>query len=167
MTRSTAPPRSYWPLGIAASLGVVFVANAIMISQAIDHPSAPAAEDHYLESEHYEEVLAEREAAAAMGWSVDVKACPDGFVDTCHVTVAVTDASAKRVSGLSGSVAASRADTTDLDRTATLEAAAPGVYRAVLELGEGGQYHLDLRLNGAETPWVGQRQILVVKEPRS
>jgi nitrogen fixation protein FixH len=142
-------------------LGIVFVANGIMVSKALEHPSAPAAKDHYVEAEHYDEVLAEREAAAALGWTVDVQACPRGVDSGCALTITVADRDGAPVPGLSGSVAASRADTTALDRTGTLEAAAPGRYRTVLDLAEGGAYRFELRLTGGDAPWVGSRDVIV------
>jgi nitrogen fixation protein FixH len=157
----TARPRSWWPLGIVVGLGIVFVANGIMITKALENPSAPAAEDHYVESEHYEEVLTERKAAAALGWTVDVEACPEGFDDGCVVTLTVTDRDGEPVTGLAGSVTATRADTTDLDRNGGFEESASGRYRTVLDLGDDGYYLFELRLTGHETPWVGERRIQI------
>ena len=86
--------RSWWPMGIVAGLGVVFVANAIMITFALTNPSVMVSEDPYADALAYDRVIAERDAAKALGWSVELSPCDD---DTCTVTMLVRDAQGRMI----------------------------------------------------------------------
>ena len=147
---------SPWPRGIAASLGVVVVANMIMLTFALRNPSVRVAEDPYADGLEYDQVMAERAASAALGWKVSLKVCPHGLSDVCRVELAVHDRDGRPVAGLTGSVEARRGDTAELDRAAAVAQTEGGGYVANLRLGQPGVYELSVRLEGDAAPWVSR-----------
>lgn len=146
--------RSWWPLGIVAGLSIVAVANAIMITYALQNPSVRVSEDPYLDGLHYDEVIAERRASEALGWDVDIDVCATGMGETCEVALVVRDRSGAPVRGLTGSVDARRGDNEALDRNASFEELSDGRYLASVGLATGGLYELSIRLEGGPSPWV-------------
>lgn len=157
-----APWKNPWPWGIGLGLGAVVVANAIMIHIAVSHPSAPASRDHYGESQHWDEVQAERGRARALGWQVELEPCASLDTEGCALALRVRDAAGAPVAGLRGMIRAQRADDSALDREAELAARGDaGDYAGQLALARPGLYTLSIRLEGGPAPWVDQRQILV------
>lgn len=147
-----------WPIGIVVGLGAVAVANAIMISIAISHPSMPAATDHWAESLAWDSELAVREASAALGWSVATLAQRDDGT----IALELHDASGAALLGLHGTLALARADRADLDRTLELRELGNGHYVALGELPPRGQYRatVDLRRSASER-FVAQVQLMI------
>jgi nitrogen fixation protein FixH len=144
--------RSWWPMGIIAGLGVVFVANAIMITFALTNPSVMVSEDPYGDALAYDEVIAERDAAKALGWTVTLSACSE---NACTVSLVVRDAGGAPVDGLTGAVHAERGDDAGLDREAEVVARGEGRYEATLALARPGLYEVSVRFHGGPAPWVG------------
>ncbi|MCA9652111.1 MAG: FixH family protein [Myxococcales bacterium] len=153
--------RSPWPWGIGIGLGVVVVANAIMIHIALSHPSAPAAADHYAESQRWSEVQAERQRAQELGWTVELRPCAQLDASGCALRLEVRDAQGEVVPGLHGRVSAQRADDVTLDRDAELAEISAGEYEGTLALARPGLYALSIRLEGGPAPWVDERRIEV------
>ena len=132
-----------WPIGIAVGLGSVGVANAIMISIALSHPSTPAAKDHWAESLDWDRELAVREASAALGWSIDaLTQRDDGTLE-----LSLHDADARALLGAHGTVALARADRADLDCTLALQELGGGRYVVVGELPPHGLYRVTLDIS--------------------
>lgn len=128
--------RNVWPIGIIVGLGAVVVANAVMITIAITHPSAPASDDHWAESLDWDRELAAREASAALGWSiVSMRVGADGALE-----LEIVDASGQGVSGLHGTLTLARADTATQDRTLEWLEIGGGRYRSTGELPERGLF---------------------------
>lgn len=137
-----------WPVGIAVGLGCVGIANAIMISIALSHPSAPASADHWAESLAWDQELELRERSAALGWSIASIAWQDE--DRDRVQLRLIDSAARPLLGLRGSVTLERSDT-----------AAEDLRLELRELGEG-RYVAD-----GGTPTAGLvRLTLDVEDPR-
>lgn len=154
-----------WPWGIVAALGCVMVANALMIRSALQHPSAPATEDHYGEAQQWDQVLEQQAATRSLQWSVTHEVCPDGLtVEGCEVRLTVRDRTGAPVPGLRGQIEARRADDVRYDRQGRLQALAQGVYAVQLPLEAPGLYRLGIRLEGARDPWVSHREVLVPPE---
>lgn len=156
---SQAPKtRNWWPIGIVAGLGVVFVANAIMITLALRNPSVMASEDPYGDALDYDRVIAERAATAALGWQVEFDVCTQGPSPApergCVVTFTVRDRDGHAVEGLSGAIEARRGDDAALDRVASVSERGEGRYEAVLALARPGLYELSVHLDGGPSPWV-------------
>lgn len=157
--------KSPWPWGIVAALGCVMVANALMIRSALQHPSAPASDDHYGDAQQWNEVIEQRAATEALQWTVTHQACPEGLtVEGCEVRLTVRDRHGAPVSGLQGQVEARRADDVRYDRLGSVQAVAEGLYAVQLPLEAPGLYRLGIRLRGAGDLWVSQRDVLVPSE---
>lgn len=158
MNRST-DPHSMWPWAIAGALAFVVLAYVVMIRLSLTHPSVPAATDHYADAARYDEILAERKAAAALGWDVDVGSCEVAVAaDRCRLLVRVRDRTRAPIAGLTGSIDARRPDDAALDRHGPITDLGEGLYEASLAIGRSGVYALELRLHGGEGAWVGVRE---------
>lgn len=158
----TKPALQVWPWAIAAALAFVVLAYVVMIRISLRHPSAPVPGDAYAQAEHHDELLARRRAAQALGWRVDVVACPSGpAAERCEVVLEVRDAHGEPVLDLHGMVEARRADDASLDRTAAVEERGAGRYAADLPLARGGLYALDVTLEGPAGTWLGSREALL------
>jgi nitrogen fixation protein FixH len=114
-----------WPVGIAVGLGFVVIANAIMITIALTHPSAPASADHWAESLAWDEELALRERSAALGWSLAAIGWRDESLE-----LRLLDAQGRALTGLSGTVTLERSDTADHDLRLELRELGEGRYVA-------------------------------------
>ncbi len=137
-----------WPVGIVVGLGFVGVANAIMISIALSHPSAPAAEDHWAESLTWDRELELRERSAALGWSIETIGWRDEGRE--RVQLRVVDGDGRPLAGLRGNVTLQRSDTANRD-----------VRLELLDLGDG-RYLTD----GAAAKAGLVRLTLDVEDPR-
>lgn len=157
------PLSNPWPWGIVIGLGIVVLANVIMLHFAITRPSAPASLDHYAESARWDEVQAERGRSQALGWHVVVHACSS---EGCTLHLEVTDTEGAPVLGLKGRLQAQRSDDPALDREGEVaEGSSPGEYRSHLALARPGLYTVSIRLEGGAAPWVDQRRVRVFGEP--
>lgn len=124
MTEKT--PRAWaWPVGIAVGLGGVGIANAIMISIALTHPSAPASTDHWAESLAWDQELALRERSVALGWSIAAIGWRDESLE-----LRLVDAQGRELAGLRGAITLERSDTTAHDLRVELRELGEGRYRA-------------------------------------
>lgn len=151
-----------WPWAIATALAFVVSAYVVMIQISLRHPSAPVAGDHYAVAERYDEVLARRKAAEALGWNVEVVACPRGpLAEQCRVALDVRDGHGQPLLGMQGTLDARRSDDVSLDRSATLHERGDGRYTADLALTRGGFYIIEVRLEGPAGSWLGSRQTLI------
>ena len=130
-----------WPIGIIVGLGFVVVANAVMISIAISNPSAPAAKDHWVASQAWNEQLELRERSAKLGWSVTTIKRELG---SNALVVHLADREGRPVEGLEGEVVVSRADTAAHDASAAFVELGGGQYRVALEVLPSGRVWLDL-----------------------
>ena len=126
-----SPPQARawgWPVGIVVGLGLVVVANAIMISIALSNPSTPAASDHWAESLDWDRELDLRERSAALGWSVATIAWSNA--DRNGVELLLVDAHERPLIGLRGSVALERSDSAEQDVRLELRELGDGRYAA-------------------------------------
>lgn len=153
-TAAPAAPtgRNYWPLGIVGMLLTVVVANVIMVSIAHRTPPILESDNAYEAGQKHDAVLAERAAAAALGWQVEVRQAPDGLWWTLR------DSAGKPVVGLAGQVSLSRADTEQHDAIAAFEEVEPGDYRATWA-GVPGHYRARVELTREAERWIATRQM--------
>ncbi|PRP96597.1 hypothetical protein ENSA5_36730 [Enhygromyxa salina] len=135
-----------WPIGVVVGLGVVVVANAIMISIAVSNPSAPAAADHWTESLEWDQELDLRERSAALGWSVaQLGRSPDGG----SLGVDLIDAEGRALTGLSGTLTLERSDSAAHDRALALHEAPGGRYLTAGEIPARGLYEVTIDVHTA------------------
>lgn len=144
--------RNPWPWFIGGLLLTVVVANAIMLTIATGTPPILEDDDAYQTSLRYDEVIAARAAAKALGWRAEVQQA-DGRLEW-----RMLDAQAQPVRGLAGQLVLRRADTAQHDRTLALAEAAPGVYRADWA-GTPGAYRVDVQLDRGDERWIETREM--------
>ncbi len=147
--------RNYWPLGIVLGLGFVVVTNVGMVVIAAQNPQTLETSDAWKDGQAYQAVLDAREAQARQGWRVEL------IVAKKEVWLKVLDREGAPLSGLSGRVRATRADTRALDYEADLKLVEPGVYKAILHLPKSGLWRLDTTLTGEDGRWFDERKIQV------
>lgn len=144
--------RNYWPLGIVGMLLTVVIANVIMVSIAQRAQPILESDNAYEAGQQHDAVLADRAAAAALGWKVEVHQASDGLWWTLR------DAADKPVEGLAGQVNLTRGDTERHDANMAFEEITPGAYRAAWA-GASGQYRARVELTRAAERWIGTRQM--------
>ncbi|NVB40598.1 FixH family protein [Pseudenhygromyxa sp. WMMC2535] len=134
-----------WPIGIVVGLGIVLVANAIMITVAVSHPSVPAAEDHWRESMDWDRELEAREASAALGWTMgEFTRSDEGALE-----MRILDAAGEPLPGLAGELRLERADDASRDASLTLVDLGEGRYRSQTSAPERGLVRLELDVHDA------------------
>lgn len=133
-----------WPVGIAVGLGLVGVANAIMISIAISHPSAPASVDHWAESLAWDRELALRERSVALGWSIAAIGWSGESLE-----LRLIDGEGRSLPGLRGTVTLERSDTVDTDLRIELRERGEGRYLADKAAAQTGLVRLTLDVSNA------------------
>lgn len=132
-----------WPIGIVVGLTSVVVANAIMISIALSHPSAPASADHWAESLSWDRELEQRAKSRELGWSLGaLERDPEG-----RLLISVVDRRGEGLVGLTGAVALQRSDSTAHDQTLSLVELGEGRYRSRERAPNQGLYELELELH--------------------
>lgn len=151
------PARSLWPVGIIAAL--VFVAGVQTAFVLIARDNAPVLESEtaYADALEYDQVIAARRAAAALGYTARVEVSADA------VTYHLTDPAGAPVTGLTGALVYRRADTRAADASHPLTEAHPGVYRAARPA-HGGLYRADARLTPEAPdapPWLDRRDLVL------
>lgn len=152
--------RNRWVGGIVGGLGLVVVANVVMVSIATKNRPILEADEAYKEGLKYQDVIDERARVAELGWKVHVEACPEG-AGACTIAFEVRDREGQTVGGLTGEVRVERLDDAASDRSATLTAEGPGRYTARVDLRRAGRWRLRSRLEGGPVPWVDERFIEV------
>lgn len=128
-----------WPVGIVVGLGTVAIANAIMISIAISHPSAPASTDHWAESLAWDQELALREHSLALGWSLAAIGWHGQDLE-----LRLIDAQGQALTGLHGTITLQRSDTADRDLRVELLELERGRYLAAGATDHSGLVRLTL-----------------------
>lgn len=152
MTAETQNRTSRWPWLVVGILGSVVIVNVIMLYFATRQPPLLESDDAYETSLTYDQVLAARQATAALGWSAVVEQRPDGLRWT------FTDRAGAPIQGLAGQISLSRADTRAHDRTVPFAEVTPGSYQAAWD-GAPGQYRAEIELKRGEERWVESRQM--------
>ena len=171
-TKTSPDPRaSLWPWGIALGLAAVVGANAIMISIAVSHPSAPADPDHYARALAFDDEIAAREASKALGWTMQLEPCEVTAEGGCELRLELRDADGHPLEGLSVQVEAQRHDSEAYDQSFTLEGRGPGVYAAPWPAPRRGLWALRFRAEASATdkaqrvPWLAQRERFIEFRP--
>lgn len=143
---------SRWPLGIAVGLGAVVLSNAVMISIAISHPSAPVDVDPFAASLNWDETRAQERRSRELGWDVDVERC-DG-----PILVRARDEKGRPLGGLQLTGRLSRFDGVDADEDLEWAELGEGRYLATVPRPTSGLVSVELRAVAGEKRWAGTRR---------
>ncbi len=139
-------------LGMVGFFLIIAVVNAVMIWLAISTFSGEDVRKSYLQGLTYNDTLANREAAAALGWKAASSLVREGETDAL-LTVDIQDAQSAPVRGLSVKAAIKHPSTTKLDRTLDLIPTEMGSYQVVVpDLATGAwQVYVQARTHDATT----------------
>ncbi len=123
--------------------GVVFAANGAFVYLARASWTGVETEDAYRIGLQYNHTLAEAEAQKALGWKIaafDLTKDEEQQV----LMVRLVDASGAPLRGLAVAATVRRPTTDSLDRQVTLSEGEDGLYRAMLNLPEPGQWEVEV-----------------------
>lgn len=132
-------------IGLIAFFGVVIAVNGVFTWFALDSWTGLAVEHSYQRGLAYNDELAAAERQRALGWRSGVRvAAAENAEGGREVTVEMQGAGGAPLTGLGVTVTFLRPTHEGLDRTATAEETAPGVYTARLALPRDGRWNVEL-----------------------
>ena len=139
--------------GMIIFFATIIAVNAVFISLALQSFPGEDQRRSYVQGLEYNDVIAQRRAQAALGWTAAVNLAED------RVLIRVTDAEDQPVMGLALTGVLRHPANTDLDHALTFNEARPGVYSAPVEdLTEGG-WTLHAEAVDADAPFVLEREL--------
>jgi nitrogen fixation protein FixH len=114
----------------------------------------------YLQGLRYNDVIAARQAQAAMGWAaaLETRTRADGVFE---LTVVMKDAKGASLDGLSLSGNLRRPAQSERDHGLEFKSVGEGTYRARLSGIENGQWRLDFAAIGGEAPFHAEKTLWV------
>ena len=146
--------RSPWPWAIVAGLGVVFLANGIMLYLANKHAPVIETDNYYEKAVDHQTVIDARAASAKLGWTVEINGGGD------EVRYVIKDATGQPVTGLTGEVTFRRNETNTLDRPAPIvPSQPPGTYAIKPPSAKAGLWRLEARFTRGASLWVNESMI--------
>lgn len=155
-------PQLPWWFGVSCGLGFVVVANVVLITLALEHPSVvvprPAGGASATQQQHNEEYAQAREA----GWRVATAFDPARG----RTTVEVTDATGARLSGLVVTARGGRANDSREDFELVLKPRPDGRYAAELPRELSGTFLVDIEVRRDDAA-IRQRHVLTLPAQRT
>jgi nitrogen fixation protein FixH len=146
----------FFPLAVAAGLGVVIAVNAGMVYTALhSFPGQAGAEDFAL-SNHYDAVLDREQAEAALGWTLVARTDDAGRPE-----VALTDRDGASLRGASVAATAERPLGAPEQRALAFHEVAAGRYVADAVLPMPGQWELTLSASQLGHDMAATRRVIV------
>lgn len=97
---------SLWPIGIALVLGLTVAANAALYYVAGDDPSFAVEPDYYAKAIAWDSTMAQTRRNQALGWHLDPALAAFSPENGARLSVTLTDAQGKPISGAVVKVAA-------------------------------------------------------------
>jgi nitrogen fixation protein FixH len=146
----------FFPLWVAAGLGLVVVVNAGMVYAALHSFPGQAGEEDFALSNHYDAVLDREQREAALGWTV--VALTDA---TGRPEVTLTDRSGAPLNGASVAASAERPLGAPQRRALAFREATPGHYVASGALPAPGQWELTLSASYEGHDIAATRRVIV------
>ncbi|MBB4265633.1 FixH family protein [Roseospira visakhapatnamensis] len=144
-----ARPRGWWiPYTFVGGFAVVLVANLALLYFATTTFSGLTTRQAYVEGLAYNDRVAEDQAQAALGWTLDVALSsevtplPDAAGRAATLRVTAEDAGGRPLDGLVITALVRRPTQQGLDQTVTLAPVGPGAYRIHLTLPKPGVWDL-------------------------
>ena len=128
---------------LLAFFGAVIAVNVAFAVVAVQSFPGEDVRRSYTQGVHYNDVLAERRAQEALGWSAAAALAGEGDGATVNVALRTRDGAALSGAELTGAL--QRPTDSRLDRTLTFEEVAPGQYRARLDDLHKGRWRLRAR----------------------
>ena len=139
--------------GMIMFFATIIAVNTVFISLAVRSFPGEDQRRSYVQGLEYNDVIAQRRAQAALGWTAAVNLADD------RVLIRVADAEDQPVMGLELTGALRHPANTDLDHTLAFTEARPGVYSAPVEAVTEGNWTLHAEAVDADTPFVLEREL--------
>jgi nitrogen fixation protein FixH len=147
----------YFPHAMIASMAVVVVVNAGMVYAALDSfPGAAGGDEGFALSNHYDEVLAQAQHEATLGWTVAAQTDESG-----RPVVTLADRGGAPLHGASVAATAERPLGAPQTRALTFHETAAGRYEAVAALPMQGQWELTLAASSDGQTMAVTRRVIV------
>ena len=144
-----ARPRGWWiPYTFVGGFAVVFIANGALLYFALTTFSGLTTRQAYVEGLAYNDRVAEEQAQAALGWTLDVAlssavtALPDAPGRATRLRLTARDAQGRPLDGLAIEALVRRPTEKGLDQAIALAPVGPGAYRAALTLPKPGLWDI-------------------------
>lgn len=138
--------------GMVGFFGVIFAVNTVFITLALGSFPGEETRRSYVQGLAFNDVLAQREAQAALGWTASAN------LTETQVLVAVTNADGDPVTGLAFTGALQHPADMERDRALAFEELRPGVYGADAQGLGDGQWRLTAEVAG-DTPFALEREL--------
>lgn len=138
---------------LALFFGTVIAANGVMTYVAVTTFRGIEDQDAFRKGRDYNQVIAAREAQAALGWSADLdyevltRPAADGAM---AVRLHLVDAQGQAIAGLAPRATLWRPSQSDLDRSVAMVEGQAGAYRAVLPLLRAGRWQVRVEADGPD-----------------
>jgi len=139
--------------GMIMFFATIIAVNTVFISLAVRSFPGEVQRRSYVQGLEYNDVIAQRRAQAALGWTAAVNLADD------RVLIRVADAEDQPVIGLELTGALRHPANTDLDHALAFTEARPGVYSAPVEAVTAGNWTLHAEAVDADTPFVLEREL--------
>ncbi|OAB60448.1 hypothetical protein AY599_28675 [Leptolyngbya valderiana BDU 20041] len=137
---------------MVAFFGVIFTVNAIFITVALDTFPGEETRRSYVQGLAYNDVIAEREAQAEIGWTAAAN------LTATQVLVAVNDADGAPVTNLALTGVLQHPANMQLDRALAFEELRPGVYASDAQGLDEGLWTLTAEAEG-DIPFALEREL--------
>lgn len=138
--------------GMIAFFGVIIAVNTVFITLAVGSFPGEETKRSYVQGLAYNDVIAEREAQAALGWRAAANLTPT------QVLISVVDADGVPVANLRFEGALQHPADMERDRVLAFEELRPGVYAADAQGLAEGQWRLTAEAEG-DTPFALEREL--------
>ncbi|WP_439635822.1 FixH family protein [Oceanicaulis sp.] len=132
---------------------VIIGVNTVFITLAMRSFPGEDQRRSYVQGLEYNDIIAQRRAQAALGWTAAVNLAED------RVLIRVTDAEDAPVMGLALDGVLRHPASTDLDHVLVFSEARPGVYSAPVEDLPLGSWTLHAEAVDADAPFVLEREL--------
>ena len=134
----------WWPLAVAAILGLTIGANIWLVRVATHDPSFAVEEDYYQRGVHWDDEMAQRARNAALGWRIDASVSPIRQGYGSDLRIALNDAAIAPIEGASVVVRAVHVARAGTPVDITLTASGPGEYEARVPIERAGMWELHI-----------------------
>ena len=139
--------------GMIMFFAIIIAVNTVFISLALKSFPGEDQRRSYVQGLEYNDVLAQRRAQAALGWSAAVNLADD------RVLIRVSDAEDQPVMGLELTGVLRHPANTDLDHALVFNEVRPGVYSAPVDALTEGGWTLHAEAVDADAPFVLEREL--------
>ena len=153
-----------WPLSLVLFFGGLIALYAYLFHVADDPRALVVEPNYYQKGLHYDDEMAQQRENTALGWRIAPTVTPAGG-GNAELSVALTDASGRRLDGATVSVVAMHNLLADHPDSATLADRGGGVYAAMLAMPRAGMWELKFDVTRAGARFTEDERIELEPAP--